>query len=241
MEQSQTDNNLELLPPPAEIPAQESPNDIQVTLGDFQPDEIVKGEDGGTYVLLAGLRRLARPYIQTEKHTMNTIIIPKEQTEKIDGQHVLVKTLHLPLSIAVYEVTLKDSRTFSDAADAFYLNCKDLGHFSSAVAASRAEARTLRKVLGVKEYAAEEMSPESNVKEMVDDGEIEGVQLRLLERKLGELQLSVKDALALVTAREIFTLKELTSKEAIELIRILNDCAKKKNKESKKDKEKDKE
>ena len=85
------------------------------------------------------------------------------------------------------------------------------------------------------------MSPESNVKEMVDDGEIEGVQLRLLERKLGELQLSVKDALALVTAREIFTLKELTSKEAIELIRILNDCAKKKNKESKKDKEKDKE
>lgn len=202
--------------------------------------------DKGPAPRLHGLRRLAKPYILTEESKVNAlIIVPREHVrilETTNGEdNVMSKTevvsVHnFPMASVTFTIKLRDGRTFSDSADAFYSNCESLGLFPTAVASARAEARCLRKVLGIREHAAEELVDKDPGEELTpdDDQAIKPEQAKLIDKILKSIDLSLKELLEEITTREIFSVEELTTSEARKALRLLNDKKKKKKRSAKK-------
>jgi len=202
-------------------------------------EELVEDEifnsDKGPAPRLHGLRRLAKPFIHSEQSIVNAlIIVPREHVQVLEtesgagdvmsrSQHV--GTFNFPMASVTFNITLLDGRTFSDSADAFYSNCEALGLFPTAVASARAEARCLRKVLGIKQHAAEEIVDKDASEELApdDDNPVTNAQSKLIDKILGQLSLPLKDLLEGITTREIFTVEELTVGEARKALRLLND------------------
>jgi hypothetical protein len=188
---------------------------------------------------LHGLRRLAKPFILTEKSKVNAlIIVPRERVRVLENtngegdvmsRHEEVGTHNFPMASVTFSITLRDGRTFSDSADAFFSNCEELGLFPTAVASARAEARCLRKVLGITEHAAEELVDKDAGEELTpdDDGVVKPEQVKLIEKLLGELDTTLKDLLEQITVREIFSVTELTTGEARKALRLLHERKKK--------------
>ena len=191
---------------------------------------------------LHGLRRLAKPYILSEESKVNALIVVPRETTRIlstcnGGGDVMSESevigMHnFPMASVTFNITLQDGRTFSDSADAYYSNCDALGLFPTAVASARAEARCLRKVLGIREHAAEEMVDKDPGEELApnDDSSIKPEQTKLIEKMLKSLEMSLKDLLEGITTREIFSVEELTTSEARKALRLLNDYKKKNSK-----------
>ena len=195
---------------------------------------------------LHGLRRLAKPYIQSEQSLVNALmIVPRQHVQELksaNGEgavmsvHEEMATHNFPMASVTFNITLKDGRTFSDSADAFYSNCEELGLFPTAVASARAEARCLRKVLGIAAHAAEEIVDKDAGEELApdDDSPIKGEQSKLIDKMLGALDTTLKELLEQITTREVFSVEELTTGEARKALRLLNDLKKKAKKKSKK-------
>jgi hypothetical protein len=212
----------------------------------LKEDELFNGPEGPA-PRLRGLRRLARPFIHSERSQVNAlIVVPKQVVKTLEhhnGDGMLMGTqetlaLHnFPMASVTFFIKLRDGREFSDSADAYYSNCNDLGLFPTAVASARAEARALRKVLGIAQHAAEEIVEKDAGEELApdDNGPIKPEQVKLIERMLGQQEgTSLKEVLQNVTTREIFTVEELTISEARKALRTLNDLKKKKGKKEKK-------
>ena len=213
----------------------------------LKPDELFNGPDGPA-PRLHGLRRLARPYILNEESKVNALIVVprqvKQTLEHKNGDGSLMSTnevicnQNFPMASVTFMVQLRDGRIFSDSADAYYLSCNDLGLFPTAVASARAEARALRKVLGIRQHAAEEITEKDPSEELApdDNGSIKPEQVKLIERMLGQqTDITLKDILTNVTTREVFAVEDLTTGEARKVLRALNET--KKKKKPKKDKE----
>jgi len=232
-----------LLPESVVMPDIEAENWISK----LREDEVFNGDEGPS-PRLHGLRRLARPYILSERSQVNALLVVPRQVVKTlehkNGDGNLMSTSdvlsnqNFPMASVTFYVTLKDGRTFSDSADAYYLNCNDLGLFPTAVASARAEARTLRKVLGIKQHAAEELTDKDSGEELApdDDSPIKPEQVKLIERMLTQQSdITLKDVLTNITTREVFAVDDLTTGEARKALRTLNDMKKgKKKKEAKK-------
>ena len=213
----------------------------------LREDELFNGPEGPA-PRLHGLRRLARQFIKSERSQVNAlIVVPRQMKQTLEhknGDGNLMSTnevifnQNFPMASVTFYIELKDGRVFSDSADAYYLSCNELGLFPTAVASARAEARALRKVLGIRQHAAEEMVEKDAGEELAPDdtSPIKPEQVKLIERMLGQQQeITFKDLLPNITAREIFTIEELTTGEARKVLRSLNDLKKKKpKKETKK-------
>lgn len=239
-----------------EVPVVEVPVEAPAVIPDLETedwysklkeDELFNGPEGPA-PRLHGLRRLARPYILSERSHVNAlIIVPRQVTQFLehkngDGNLMSINEViynqNFPMASVTFYITLQDGRTFSDSADAYYMSCNELGLFPTAVASARAEARVLRKVLGIRQHAAEELTDKDPGEELApdDNGPIKPEQAKLIERMLSQqTETNLKDILANITTREVFTVEELTISEGRKAIRALNDLKKKsKKKESKK-------
>lgn len=218
--------------------------DTEDWMSKLQEDEIFNSNKGPA-PRLHGLRRLAKPYILSEESKVNAlIVVPRENTRVLStrngGGDVMSESevigIHsFPMASVTFNITLQDGRTFSDSADAYYSNCEALGLFPTAVASARAEARCLRKVLGIREHAAEELVDKDPNEELApnDDSAIKPEQTKLIEKILKSLEMSLKDLLEDITTREVFSVEELTTSEARKALRLLNDYKKKNSKKKK--------
>ena len=105
----------------------------------FQDNEKIDGRP-----LVAGLRRVAELLIGRIVFSGPTKVFPPQDDRSIR-------------STVVWTTTFEDSSTFSDVADVWEGNTDDTYcAFSTATAATRAEARSLRKALRIRSVAAEE-------------------------------------------------------------------------------------
>jgi len=212
----------------------------------LKEDELFNGPEGPA-PRLHGLRRLARPFIKSERSQVNAlIVVPRQMVKELDhknGEGALMSTSEViavqnfPMASVTFFIELQDGRIFSDSADAYYMNCNELGLYPTAVASARAEARTLRKVLGIKQHAAEELSDKDASEELApdDSSPIKPEQVKLIERLLGQSDTTLKDILTNITTREVHSIEEITTGEARKALRTLNDMKKKKpKKEAKK-------
>lgn len=217
--------------------------DTEDWLSKLRDDEVFQGPDGPA-PRLHGLRRLARPFILSEESRVNALVpIPREIVRTLDTKNgeghtmsssEVVGNHYFPMASVTFFVTLLDGRTFSDSADAYFPSIggegsKAVGLHPTAVASARAEARTLRKVLGIREHAAEELVEKDAGEELApdDDSPVKPGQAKLIDKILGELELSLKELLENVTTREIYTVEELTTGEARKALKLLNDLKKK--------------
>jgi hypothetical protein len=173
------------------------------------------------------------------------IVVPREHVRTLTtlngngdvmSQSEQIGLYRFPMASVTFNITLLDGRTFSDSADAFFSNCEELGLFPTAVASARAEARCLRKVLGIREHAAEELVDKDSGEELApdDDSSIKPEQGKLIDKMLKSVEISLKDLLESITTREIHSVGELTTGEARIAIRQLNDIKKKNKKKVKK-------
>lgn len=219
--------------------------DTENWMSQLKEDEVFNGPNGPA-PRLHGLRRLAKPYILHEDSKVNAlIIVPRQYVRTLQNcngegdimsSHEELGTHNFPMASVTFSITVTDGRTFSDSADAFYSNCEELGLYPTAVASARAEARCLRKVLGIREHAAEEIVDKDPGAELApdDDSPIKPEQSKLIEKMLKTLEITLAELLEEVTTREVFSADELTTGEARKALRLLNDLKKKAKKKSKK-------
>lgn len=178
-------------------------------------DEI--GEDKETktkFVYLKGLRRLSKiKGILKEGHTFGNAFI-WETTKK--GK--------IPFVQMQYTVTFKDGNTYSDVADAhaFNIENQEFAVYPTAIAASRSEARALRKALGIDLVSKEELGYKGGGYEMV--GQITPQQISLIKRLMDKRNLKstldvIKES---ITREDVTTLEDLTFDEAQKILKKLN-------------------
>jgi len=173
------------------------------------------GKDGGTeFVYLKGLRRLAKlKGIKSERHPFVNVVVLK----KPDGSEY-------PFVQSSYEIEFKDGTTFSDVADAHTYNLDGIFRaYPSCMSANRAEARALRKALGINMVSKEELGGnDESVGAM--SNEITSAQERVIKKLCKDKGIdNLMDALKLCTTREgVVDLSELTFIEAKAGIKALN-------------------
>lgn len=245
-------NDLEIKDKDVEVTGPECPVEILPDLdtedwmSKLNDDEVFNGPNGPA-PRLHGLRRIARPFILHEESKVNSLtVVPREIVRELittNGEgHVMstseiVGKNYFPMASVTFFVTLRDGRTFSDSADAYYPSIgggdgderNAVALHPTAVASARAEARCLRKVLGIKQHAAEELVDKDANEELApdDDSPIKGSQAKLIDKILNQVDVTLKDLLERITTREIYSVEELTVGEARKALRLLNDYKKK--------------
>lgn len=207
----------------------------------LDPDEVVHS-DGQVFPKLVGLRKLAKDLVYSEKVTINFVgMVEREVRRELkeyefdeNGNRRVVRSREeigrdfLPYASVTYSVNLVDGRTFSDSADAYLGNCNELGNYPTAVATARAEGRTLRKVLGIKEHTFEELSDKTAAEELIsgEDTPIANEQKKLLEKMLGKSDITLAQLLGNIDT-SLTNLDQMTSAQAKNALRYLNDQKKK--------------
>ena len=176
-------------------------------------DEV--GKDGRTeFVYLKGLRRLAKlKGIKSERHPFVNVTVLK----KPDGNEY-------PFVQASYEVEFVDGTTFSDVADAHTYNLEGIfSAYPSAMAANRAEARALRKALGISTVSKEELGANDETIGAMKN-EITTAQVAVIKNLMKTKNIeNMMDVLSNATTREdVVDVKELTNSEARAAIKWLN-------------------
>jgi len=218
--------------------------DTEDWMSKLTEDEIFNSKEGAC-PRLHGLRRLAKPYVRSEESRVNHLVVVPRQVVKAlhtyNGSGDVMSTQeelgihHFPMASVTFLIQDIYGRTFSDSADAYYSNCNELGHFPTAVASARAEARALRKMLGIKQHAAEEMVDKDASEELApnDDGPAKPEQVKLIDKIVTNLDsFSLKDLFGNITAREIYSVEELTVSEARKALQMLNEEKKKAKKKA---------
>lgn len=175
-------------------------------------DNEVEKIDGKTVVYLKGLRRLAdlAGKVREEVHFGNAFYIP-------------MNNINVPFAQVSYRAEFSDGTAWCGVGDAYYGNCEDLGNYPSSVAESRAEARALRKALGIPNLAKEEIK--SGVFEInqtaVEEG-INSAQIALILNLAKKKEIPIIDILKKVSSRSVVELKDLTYSEGQEAGRYVN-------------------
>lgn len=187
----------------------------------LRPDE--RGEEDGTkFVLIKGLRRLAKiKGIKKESHPIvNSLIWSTEHKGNV------------PFVQVSYMVEFADGQIFSDVADAHIYNLGEnpiFQVFPTAIAATRAEARALRKALGIDLVSKEELAPKSSLYDT--SGPIKSEQKTLIKRLMDRNKIvDASDLVSKVTTRQnVVDIEELTFEEAQAALKYLNNLGVKKN------------
>jgi hypothetical protein len=176
------------------------------------PEEVKERKDGdGKVVLLKGLQRLAR--IAGLVYSMPAL------------SHV-VGPQGNGLIQCVYTARFSDGAVYGGAADVNVNNSKEpYLNYPTSLAESRAEARALRKALGIAILAAEEIDfTEGYVgSTSKPTDKADGQQVSAIQSLLDELSLKPIDLInEVANGREVYDLNDLTSAEAVSAMRWLN-------------------
>jgi len=190
----------------------------------FEKDELVDGK----YPNCDGLRRVFEEVIGT---ILQVDIVPIQCVDK-DSQRATVKC-----GIVYIDKRDNAQKYRSDVADSHYSNTKDpYRRHLTATAATVAEARVYRKVLGLKGLAVEEMqAPEGDDKvlaeQMMRDENLAGdTQKNVIEKMCQRMGIDVNKLLTETKGVETTDFTKITNTEAIILIRTLNNYQKDTNK-----------
>ena len=178
-------------------------------------EDEVGTQDGTTFVFIKGLRRLAKiKGIKTENHELGTALVMRRPDTGAEYPFVQCK----------YAVEFEDGTIFSDVADAHTYNVQGMfSAYPTAMAATRAEARALRKALGINLVAKEELGADKD-SVALSRNESTSAQERVIKNLMKTRK--IKDAsevIGKICGREnIYALKELTFVEAQQAIQMLN-------------------
>lgn len=189
-------------------------------MGLFEDSELREGRP-----LVHGLRRVAQLVLGPLVASRPTQIFPPTSGEELGR------------STVVWEVVFEDGKLFSDVADCWEGNTDDaFVVFNTATAATRAESRALRKALGLKTAAAEEMTSKNtasvarsiSAKNNVDtEGEFDGgdrmtdPQANFIDSKAKQLDVNVE-----LFFKEVFDLsvkRKVDKRQASAAIEKLNE------------------
>ncbi|MHC5056389.1 MAG: hypothetical protein ACYTKD_16960 [Planctomycetota bacterium] len=196
-----------------------TPNKAVDWQSQLESSEIGRQQEEGSsrtteFVYLKGLRRLAKlKGVVRERQFFGSAIVLK----KPDGTEY-------PFVQMGYEVEFKDGEVWSDVADGHTYNINPgFTRYPTAIAASRAEARTLRKALGINMVSKEELGG-SDASEGEMTNEITTAQVRVIQNLMKTKKIdNLMDVLKNATTREdVVDLKELTNSEARVAIKWLN-------------------
>lgn len=175
-----------------------------------------KGKDGDTeFVYLKGLRRLAKMKgIKRERHPIVCMTVLKKPTDGTEYPFVQVS----------YEVEFNDGQIFSDVADAHTYNVEGVfSAYPTAMAATRAEARALRKALGIAMVAKEELgaNPEqiASLRNERTSAQLKVIKNLMKTRSIHNQMDVIKNA---TTRKDVVDIDEFTFEEAKNAIKWLN-------------------
>lgn len=193
-------------------------NDYVVSL--LSNDEKVVDEQNNIYPNVAGLRRIAEVLLG-EIYSSKVVTLQTGKDE--DGMRATV----------VYEIQIvkgdnKIAHVYSDVADCWSGNCDaPFSNYAAAIAATRAEARALRKALKLRNASAEEMQGAKKLSKPTDSPKsdvllITGNQLSFINDKCRETNINVVafliDSIDIVQESEI---TKVTRENASKLIQKL--------------------
>lgn len=170
-------------------------------------------KEGDEFVRLRGLQRLAR-------RAGLVYSMP---------QHAYIETKNGYVFQCVYVTRFDDGTEWGGSADFNKANAgrAPYSHYPTAVVESRAEARALRKALGIKSLSVEEIGTMDNSTGLpntsggVDTQQVASIERLVTELKLDKLELA-KTVFGEDVASSISSWEELTSAQAIDLLRHLN-------------------
>ncbi len=181
---------------------------------DIPKEFIIKKEDGLELVTLKGLQHIAR--LAGWRGT--------ELSQTQFGSHTLQ---------SIVTVHFLDDTSWSAASDCSPNNTTDqFMKFPSAVSESRAEARALRKALGIMQLSFEELGTEANVinsggiqpNSKISSVTIQAINAALDHRQM-ELLKALEDALGGKVANKVYSIEELTVSQGGALLSYINDLA----------------
>lgn len=173
-------------------------------------------KEGKKTVFLRALQRLAQEAgIKESEVKLDNIL-------SADGTRMFVQ--------AVYTARFEDGTSWVGCGDAHKSNTEaPFSNYLTSVAESRAEARCLRKALGIQILAAEEIGDAVDTLSKADPQ-----QIRVINDLLSEKKMQLLDAVAKVIGEDradrITGTQDLTNREAIKLIEFLNTHTKVKTK-----------
>jgi len=188
-------------------------------------------EMDGDYLKVNGLRRIARTIIGPivdQKVQIKSLSVGSPDTGLYSG---VVATVSITFDCKNPSFASEDFITFTDAADCLpsYNADAEYGRYISAFATTRAEARVLRKALGLNAVAAEEVTdlPPITVSPVASTNKISGPQMVAIKKVAGERGISVEEFLKSKDIEK--PLNELTQDQGVEVLSALNKAREKKN------------
>jgi len=186
-------------------------------------EDLVRNEDTGrSCVVLRALQRLALEAGLIESGPVDLLYVPA------GGMGVFQ---------CIYEVKFEDGTTWRGAGDANKANTNEkFFAYPTAVAESRAEARALKKALGITMLAAEEIDMTAGM-EVRPNQKISSNVVAAIESLIERHKLDTLDVITDVLpdrADVVNTLNDLTTEEGQKVMAHLNDLPAKKKKAAKK-------
>lgn len=186
--------------------------DIQDKLVDYQSmlteDELIDDNNGGHYVPLRALERLAR-------------IKGIERVTPIINRAPSILDM---IAVVQIEIKWKDGTISSGCGDAHVANVEgDYALYLTSMAETRARARALRSGLGITICSQEEIAPGKTRKDLGDLKSISAAQITLINKLLIENEMSL-ETLAEKFPKQfenIITVEDLTQTEALDFIKWL--------------------
>lgn len=171
-------------------------------------------EDGVKFVYLKALRRLAKEAgLREELHTLGNVILLKSK----DGTES-------PFVQVQYTSKWADGTVYSDVADAHIHNTNDIFQmYLSSIAANRAEARAIRKALGISMVAKEELGAKKganyDMTGPISKEQLAGIKMMMKKTGIRDIGDILKEA---TKRADIISLEELNFKEGQEAMKFLN-------------------
>jgi hypothetical protein len=174
---------------------------------DLKKNEISE-RDGDQFVYLRGLLRLA--------HERGIRRTSSRVTQAPGVEH--------PVAVVTYGYEFEDGAYFEASADAHQKNTKtEMSIYLTAIAESRAKARSLRDAFNISLCSVEEVgSVDSKDNDPIEDTQIQGIKA-MMKRK----GLNVQETIELISKQDVTELNDLTKAEGRFLMKKLNEFKKK--------------
>lgn len=210
------------------IPSQDSVEWSDYVMSLFDSSELVSINDNDKAPNVAGLRRLTKLLLGTIVSSKPTQVWPV--VDSSDIRATVVYEVQILKKKDTKDVSVNYLTTYADVADVCSSNTDNFFlSYAIATASTRAEARALRKALGLRCVAAEEVCKKDAAKEVQSENKISPEQISLIDRKCKALDI---DVVKFINAGDTKyrSVYDVTKEVASKMIKVLTqDFVKKEN------------